>query len=630
MSADYTFELTNGIVLGTIYSLENNGPGARSVPRQILDIDLSTSPPTLLLADDLTARFTSGFSFDIVDSVYSGTYQVGPSGSSLDANFNTLIPLSPSTPLQQPAFPIVAVVTGLQGKFYTTGAINGASQFYPTSQLTVAGNSLPVANTTYNVLSSATSANYTIQNITTGVGTSSIVFAGDRTEFFQPGFTFVITGNGLGDGQYTTSTATFSSGVTTVVPIETISNGATINGFITPNPTITSIQVTTSIPGGTGSNGTVTPQATTFLALSAPPSITPTTPNTFLVTWYVTGDHTPEISVGSVIGIKGNNYFNYKLLEVSNVSYISLAGFTAITTEISAPVTPMITQSGGVVLPPPAVPLGFIRYSVPGQLTTLKLVGRGCPSYDDDTTWGQAVQDNHIHLLENFANTTSPSAPLIGQLWYDTSTDILRIYTSSSSWSSVAFDTSSVCLRLDGTNGMTAPAVAFGLNATANASTSTALGKDSITNTPGEIAMSSGSGVTVGSRKTSIVNLWTRTTNATTTTLGSQDGTDTPLASTALNISPSSSPSTHVIKAYVTGTRMDVVGTYAAWEITALVTHAAGTITLVGSPTITSIGSVGAPAWTVNVGVTGTLVNVQVTGTVGQTVKWTGSIILTS
>ena len=56
--------------------------------------------------------------------------------------------------------------------------------------------------------------------------------------------------------------------------------------------------------------------------------------------------------------------------------------------------------------------------------TSLTLVGR------NKTGFGESVNTNFLHLLENFANTTAPSNPVEGQLWYDTTTNIdqLKIY----------------------------------------------------------------------------------------------------------------------------------------------------------------------------------------------------------
>jgi len=60
--------------------------------------------------------------------------------------------------------------------------------------------------------------------------------------------------------------------------------------------------------------------------------------------------------------------------------------------------------------------------------TALSLPGRNVTSY------GQAISENFLHLLENFANDTSPERPVEGQLWYDTRTgvDQLKVYDGTS------------------------------------------------------------------------------------------------------------------------------------------------------------------------------------------------------
>ena len=57
------------------------------------------------------------------------------------------------------------------------------------------------------------------------------------------------------------------------------------------------------------------------------------------------------------------------------------------------------------------------------QLSTdLTLIGKNTSAY------GELFNENFIHILENFANTSSPNNPIQGQLWYDTSEGRLKVY----------------------------------------------------------------------------------------------------------------------------------------------------------------------------------------------------------
>lgn len=57
--------------------------------------------------------------------------------------------------------------------------------------------------------------------------------------------------------------------------------------------------------------------------------------------------------------------------------------------------------------------------------TSLTLVGRNYTGY------GEAFNENFIKLLENFSNSNSPSNPILGQLWWDTSEARLKVYEGS-------------------------------------------------------------------------------------------------------------------------------------------------------------------------------------------------------
>jgi hypothetical protein len=45
--------------------------------------------------------------------------------------------------------------------------------------------------------------------------------------------------------------------------------------------------------------------------------------------------------------------------------------------------------------------------------------------------YGQFINDDIIRLLQNGANTTAPTAPLTGQLWYDQTTGTMKVYTGA-------------------------------------------------------------------------------------------------------------------------------------------------------------------------------------------------------
>lgn len=57
--------------------------------------------------------------------------------------------------------------------------------------------------------------------------------------------------------------------------------------------------------------------------------------------------------------------------------------------------------------------------------TDLTLIGKNYSGY------GEAFNENFVALLENFSNATAPTSPLAGQLWWDSSNALLKVYTGS-------------------------------------------------------------------------------------------------------------------------------------------------------------------------------------------------------
>ncbi len=57
--------------------------------------------------------------------------------------------------------------------------------------------------------------------------------------------------------------------------------------------------------------------------------------------------------------------------------------------------------------------------------SSMALVGKNYAGY------GEFLDENFIHLLENGSNTTAPPAPLTGQLWWDKTNNLLKVYNGS-------------------------------------------------------------------------------------------------------------------------------------------------------------------------------------------------------
>jgi hypothetical protein len=66
-----------------------------------------------------------------------------------------------------------------------------------------------------------------------------------------------------------------------------------------------------------------------------------------------------------------------------------------------------------------------VQDGVVNTQTDLSFIGKGYAGY------GELIAENFLHLLENFANTTAPTKPILGQLWYDSSANRLKVYSGS-------------------------------------------------------------------------------------------------------------------------------------------------------------------------------------------------------
>jgi len=67
-----------------------------------------------------------------------------------------------------------------------------------------------------------------------------------------------------------------------------------------------------------------------------------------------------------------------------------------------------------------------VQDSILNTQTDISFIGKGYAGY------GEIVAENFLHLLENFSNTSAPSKPIKGQLWFDESEGRLKVYNGSS------------------------------------------------------------------------------------------------------------------------------------------------------------------------------------------------------
>ena len=69
--------------------------------------------------------------------------------------------------------------------------------------------------------------------------------------------------------------------------------------------------------------------------------------------------------------------------------------------------------------------VAVINDGVLDTTTSLKLPGKLYQNY------GEPINENLVKLLENSASGTAPSAPITGELWWDTTNAKLKVYSGS-------------------------------------------------------------------------------------------------------------------------------------------------------------------------------------------------------
>ena len=66
-----------------------------------------------------------------------------------------------------------------------------------------------------------------------------------------------------------------------------------------------------------------------------------------------------------------------------------------------------------------------VQDGVVNTQTDLSFIGKGYAGY------GESIAENFLHLLENFSNSSAPTKPIAGQLWWDSTNAKLQVYNGT-------------------------------------------------------------------------------------------------------------------------------------------------------------------------------------------------------
>jgi hypothetical protein len=249
--------------------------------------------------------------------------------------------------------------------------------------------------------------------------------------------------------------------------------------------------------------------------------------------------------------------------------------------------------------------------------TSLALPGRNYAGY------GQYLDTNFVHQLENYANSAPPPNPLAGQLWYDTNSNTMYVCpldgtTSASSWLALTSTSSGGATTFGAvtvtgnigsnnmtvTNGISVAGTVTSLNLTVTANATIA----NANVTTGNIGTLNSATITTGSASTAGTLTGTWTINGT--------GTANSVAGTGVymnsgNIVINNSGNTYGIKTdkymYANGTAISFSGTYNNGNVFDYLT---------GANTVTQFAGVIAPSsvTTANITTSGNTIAGQLTG----------------
>lgn len=92
---------------------------------------------------------------------------------------------------------------------------------------------------------------------------------------------------------------------------------------------------------------------------------------------------------------------------------------------------PITTTSGATLA---TVSDGTVNTSA----TSLTLIGKNYAGY------GNFLNENYVKLLENFSNSTAPANAIVGQLWFDYTSNVLKVYSRDGIWKPISSSAASI------------------------------------------------------------------------------------------------------------------------------------------------------------------------------------------
>jgi len=258
---------------------------------------------------------------------------------------------------------------------------------------------------------------YTVNAVTPGLGGTWKITGNHQTEFFVGETIYIVGNTGIGNATYTVFSATDNGANTDIVVNETIPAFATADGTM---------------------NGTYKVLSSVFQGTSTIDLI-----NAFLMKFILLGaDYTKIFTSGRIFKIINSTAPTSNDGYWITASSAFIAGNTEITVQTGVPsgyrdgstiddsegvptgsiVTNLTAITPTITIPfASTIPDGYIQYTLTGH-TSLTLPGRGSINY------GLNIDEDLVHLLENFYNSAAPENPTLGQLWFNSISNQLNVY----------------------------------------------------------------------------------------------------------------------------------------------------------------------------------------------------------